>query len=108
MSGEMEMEDGWWVPVTHFWRQEVLPHTGSVQMVGDVKGRIHRALILSGHEGWRDGNYNVIPNVTDWFKPSRFFSSRDDMHGDAEAVRKVRDEASGRLSPLRSATHDRP
>lgn len=94
MTPEQTPQEGWWVPVTHFWRQNLLPHTGTVQTVGDAYGRIHKALFLSGFDVWCDANYKPIHNVTDWLKPSRYFSSRDDMQGDREALARARSEAS--------------
>jgi hypothetical protein len=81
---------GWWVPVSQYWRQTLLPRDGCWQTVRTADGTVHQALILAGAAGWRDGNYNEIPGVTEWLKPAMWFASADDLVGDTVKMSESR------------------
>lgn len=82
--------NGFWVPVSQYWRQTLLPRDGCRQTVRTADGTMHEALILAGAAGWRDERYNVIPGVVEWLKPSEWFFSRSDLVGDVEKMRARR------------------
>lgn len=78
---------GWWVPVSQYWQQTLLPRDGCWQTVRSADGTEHLALVLAGDSRWRGADYLQIPGVTEWLKPSAWFRSADDLVGDVEKMR---------------------
>lgn len=76
----LTVEDGWWVPASEFFKQKLLPITGSTQRVLDKNLKECKALILSGRDGWHDMNYQPI-SVLYWLKPKKWFANRQDTIG---------------------------
>lgn len=82
--------NGWWVPVSQYWRQTLLPRDGCLQTVRTADGTEHQALVLAGARGWRDERYGVLPGVVEWLKPSAWFRSREDLVGDTVKMSESR------------------
>jgi hypothetical protein len=84
-------ETGWWVSPKHWFEQEVFPLTGCWSIVRLKGGKVTRACILAGYDGWHDGNYSPV-NVQSILKPSRWFDSPNDMRGKVEEYKAYKHE----------------
>jgi len=100
---EENTEAGWWVPSGHWFEQKLWPLTGCWQQVRCADGSTIQACILSGRNGWWDGNYEPVPGVVEWFKPSKWFAGPNDMSGKEVEWIAYKAEAFSNRSPLRHA-----
>ncbi len=96
-------ESGWWVPAEHWFKQKLWSQTGCWQQVRCADGRVLKACILSGRNGWWNGNYEPVAGVVEWFKPARWFSGLEDMAGKEAEWSAYKAQTFADRSPLRRA-----
>lgn len=93
---------GWWVPADDWFKQRIWSVTGCWQLVRLANGDQLMACILSGREGWWNGNYEPINDVVEWLKPSKWFAGPHDQVGKVAEWSEYRDAALSNRSLLRS------
>lgn len=97
----IETETGWWVPETYFCKQTLLPTTGSWQTVMDANGKILKAVMIYGRNGWWDSSYSPI-HVSKWLKPKKWFHNSEDTIGRRDELEAYKKSCSGQGGPFRA------
>lgn len=76
-----DVNAGWWVPANDWFKQKLWSATGCWQRVRRENGVQLQACVLSGRDGWWDGNYEPVVDVAEWLKPAKWFDNPQDLVG---------------------------